>query len=61
MLANARGLRAENLKSSHSGSISGVTSEMGVKSGERRWGGGADEVAVVVGGVVFANARREKG
>jgi hypothetical protein len=61
MLANARGLRAENPKSSRLGSISSATSEMGVKSGEGRWGGGADEVAVVVGGVAFTNAKREKG
>jgi hypothetical protein len=64
VLVNARserGLRAKNPKSSRWGSIPGAPLEMGVKSSEGQWGGGANEVAVVVGGVVFANARRENG
>jgi hypothetical protein len=42
-------LRAEYLKSSRWGSISGAQSEMGAENGAGRWCSGADEVVVVVG------------
>jgi hypothetical protein len=38
--------------------VSGAQMEMAVESDGGRWCGGADEV-VVVGGVAFANVRRE--
>ena len=63
MLANTRlerGLSTKNLKSSHRDSISGAPSEMGVNTCGGRWSSGADEVVVVGGGVVFANASWEK-
>ena len=43
-------IRAKNQKPSHWSSIAGAPSEMEVKSSEGRWGGGADEVVVVVVG-----------
>ena len=43
-----KGLRVKNAKSNHSGSISGVPSEVGAGSSEERCGNGADGVVVVV-------------
>ena len=49
MLAKARGLRAENPKSSRSGSILGTPLEMGVDISRGRGWGGKDEVVIMVG------------
>ena len=58
MLPKARGLRAENPKSSCSGSISGTPSEMGVDISRGRGWGGEDQVVVMVGHYV---GKREAG